>query len=265
MRSRSSQACFRRTRRKQPSTFPECRRLHLFASCGERSGASQSFRCFVFPLCFALPCNLAASRLAPRRPWATACQSPLGASCGSGNRGAKATPCLSRGGAGASRFLKPSHIPKRACEFWCLHLLVQSSRFVAGTLAYEDGGGSVSVLGDFPEVEEQVKLLRQKVLDEYGSTGVLKATDPWTGRKWKEWARELELNFGGAVASSLPAKAHILLPRGRLRHIGESAKVGAMLVQHRAIRVRTGLALHQRVDTRGTRSRARRSPSLRRC
>ncbi|CAE7673770.1 unnamed protein product [Symbiodinium sp. KB8] len=43
-----------------------------------------------------------------------------------------------------------------------------------GTLAYEDGGGSVSVLGDFPEVEEQVKLLRQKVLDEYGSTGVLK-------------------------------------------------------------------------------------------
>lgn len=43
-----------------------------------------------------------------------------------------------------------------------------------GTLAYEDGGDSVSVLGDFPEVEEQVKLLRQKVLDEYGSTGVLK-------------------------------------------------------------------------------------------
>ena len=39
----------------------------------------------------------------------------------------------------------------------------------------------MSVLGDFPEVEEQVKLLRQKVLDEYGSTGVLKATDLWTG------------------------------------------------------------------------------------
>ena len=96
------------------------------------------------------------------------CPCPLGVSCGSGSRSAKAHGFHGHGqeaGIGNSQVCK-------------------ANKHVAGVLAYEDGGGSssVSLLSATAEVEEQVKLLGQKVLDVYGSTGVLQAGE---AENWK--------------------------------------------------------------------------------
>ena len=153
-----------------------------------------------------------------RPPWAIpACPSLLAVSCGFGSRGAKAR----RG-----RF-RPELCRTRVdlCVVVArgpsvLEVLLHKSAFLmSGTLAYIDGGGSaaVSLLGQAVEVEEQVKLLRQKVLDVYGSTGVMEASQL---NIWPSDIRDCR-SFTGTFASSLSAKASLLLPRGRLLRLGQ--------------------------------------------